>query len=359
MGDTARTTQHHLGDKMSVGSWGKSMKKYFIVVTVIVVIVFAGFTFWFLQNSRKPTVDVTQSIVVGVQPLVDASGLVYIADELNFFHGNGLNVTIKQYNTGLSAVDGTRVGENDIAVAAEFVLVENVLDHNNVTGFGSFSKSDTFEIIGRRDRGIENASDLRGKKIGVARRTISDFYLGRFLTLHGMNLTDVTLVNLSTPRFSDALDEGSVDAIISWGPYANAAIAQQGSNLVIMPAQSGQLTYWTGMGRSDWVAQHPDIINRFLKAIDGAMTYAINHPSESKAILEKRLNADDTFVNKVWNQTQFELSLDESQIMAMEDEGHWTMSNNLTSEKMNPNYRKYFYLNGLETVKLEAINIVH
>ncbi len=94
------------------------------------------------------------------------------------------------------------------------------------------------------------------------------------------------------------------------------------------------------------MAQHPDIINRFLKAIDEATTYTINHPSESKAILEKRLNANDTFVNNVWNQTQYELSLDESQIMAMEDEGHWTMSNNLTGEKVNPNYRKYFYLNG-------------
>lgn len=41
-------------------------------------------------------------------------------------------------------------------------------------------------LIGRKDRGIENVSDLRGKKIGILLGTSVEFYLGRFLILHGI-----------------------------------------------------------------------------------------------------------------------------------------------------------------------------
>ena len=141
------------------------MKKFIIIIIVVIVaIILAGFSVWFLQDSRKPDAGETESIVVGVQPLVDGSGLVYIADEQNFFRENGLNVTLKEYETGVSAVNGTLNGENDVAVAAEFVFVENVLKHDKVVGIGSISKSDTFEIIGRRDRGIVNVSDLRERR---------------------------------------------------------------------------------------------------------------------------------------------------------------------------------------------------
>ena len=92
------------------------MKKIVVaVISAIVLIILVGFSVWFLQGSQKPAyAGEAASIVVGVQPLVDASGLVYIADEQNYFHDNGLNVTIKQYNTGLSAVTGTRDGETTL-----------------------------------------------------------------------------------------------------------------------------------------------------------------------------------------------------------------------------------------------------
>ena len=192
----------------------------------------------------------------------------------------------------------------------------------------------------------------------MARGTIADFYLGRYLELHGVNLTDMTIINLKPSEFSDAIDNGTVDAIVSWGLFANTAKEQQWSNLVILPAQSGQLTYWIEISGSDWAAQHQETITRFLKSLDWAVVYTINHPVESKAILVKRLHTNDAYVDSIWNQTHYGLSLDESLITAMEDEGRWAIKNNLTSEKKNPNFRKYFYLYGLEVIKPESINII-
>lgn len=104
--------------------------------------------------------------------------------------------------------------------------------------------NDKFEndyIIRRKDRGIAKISDLKGKKIGVARQTITEFYLGRFLALNGMNIRDVTLVDVKPAQFVNAITSGEVDAIIAWQPYVSQM--QNAVSGVVWPAQSGQAVF--------------------------------------------------------------------------------------------------------------------
>jgi len=47
------------------------------------------------------------------------------------------------------------------------------------------------------------------------------------------------------------------------------------------------------------------------------------HPNETKAIIQRRLQYDDAYMATVWPENQFSLSLDQSLILAMEDEARW------------------------------------
>lgn len=60
----------------------------------------------------------------------------------------------------------------------------------------------------------------------------------------------------------------------------------------------------------------------------------------------------------VWDKNQFSLSLDQSLILAMEDEARWMIKNNLTNEKNVPNFLDYIYEDGLKAVKPEAENVI-
>jgi NitT/TauT family transport system substrate-binding protein len=51
------------------------------------------------------------------------------------------------------------------------------------------------------------------------------------------------------------------------------------------------------------------------------------------------------------------LTLDQSLILAMEDEARWMISNNLTTEKTVPNFLDYIYAYGLKSVKPAAVTI--
>ena len=59
----------------------------------------------------------------------------------------------------------------------------------------------------------------------------------------------------------------------------------------------------------------------------------------------------------MWELNTFSVSLDQSLLLALEDESRWAVKNGLTHRKTLPNYLDYLYLDGLQGVKPEAVMI--
>ena len=130
------------------------------------------------------------------------------------------------------------------------------------------------------------------------------------------------------------------------------------ANAVVWPAQSGQPLYGLIISSDEWITKHPELAERFLKSLAQAEEYLIRHPAEAKAIVQKRLNLNTAYIETVWSQNQFSLSLDQSLIATMEDEARWMIQNDLTTEKQVPDFLNYIYEDGLKAVKPEAVNII-
>jgi NitT/TauT family transport system substrate-binding protein len=249
-------------------------------------------------------------------------------------------------------------GEADMAGPTEFVIVGNVLKKQRISVLGSIEKGLTMSLIGLKTRGISGVADLAGKRIGLARRTISEFYLGRFLDLHGMKVKDVVLVDLPPSKWLGAVSSGDVDAIVGWSPYSTQLQERFTNETVSWQVQSGQQLFGVIVSSNDWVAQHPETVIRFWRSLTQAEEFLIRHPDEAKAIVRKRLNYDEAYMDIVWPQTTFSISLDQSLIVAMEDEARWMISNSLTTEKQVPDFLKYIYEDGLKAVKPEVVKII-
>lgn len=331
------------------------MEKNLTAIAVIAAIVLVGFGAWYFTSSLATYSGTSESITIGGFPY-DASALIYIAQDQGLFAGNGLNVTLRNYNSSLSAINGLLKNEVDFSVSSEYNIVGATYKRANISVIGSIDKFETVYLVGRKDKGIVNVSDLKGKKIGVDRCGIGGFYLGRFLDLHGMSIREVTLVDMPPSQFVESLTNGSIDALIS-GAYIDQIQERLSSNVVLWPAQSSQSGYWVMSCRGDWASSHLEQIKRILKSLDQAEGYAIKHPAQAKAIVQKRLNFSDAYMAAVWPEHQFSLSLDLSLLIAMNDEGRWMINNNLTTEKTLPYFRDYIYTKGLEEVSLEAVNI--
>ena len=164
-------------------------------------------------------------------------------------------------------------------------------------------------------------------------------------------------MDLPASQSVDAVTNGSVDAIIYYQPYVYAIEDRLDDNGVTWQAQSNQLLYGVMSCRNDWAVGHGKQINRLLKSLAMAEEYIIDHPEEAKAIVQKRLNFSDAYMETVWPNHEFTLALDQSLLIAMNDEGRWMINNNLTTEKTLPYFRDYIYTKGLEEIKPESVNI--
>jgi len=327
-----------------------------VMITAILVTVVMLFGSW--SCSQGGYTGKMETVTIGATP-IELNALIYVADEQKFFTNNGVQVVFKDYDTGVAAVDGLLKREVDMALTTEFVIVGKLLQKQDVLDLATIDKSMLFYIIARTDRGIKTTADLKRKRIGVPRQTITGFYLGRMLELNGMRLQQVTTVDTKASDPAGTIAGGDVDAIITWEPHVTQIRQQMGNGVIIWPAQSGQVSFWSVASTPGWINQHPDLVRQFLKSLAQAEEYISQHPAEAKAVLQKRLKLNDTYVTTVWSQNQFSLSLDQSLILAMEDEGRWMIKNNLTREKQIPDFTKYIYLDGLKAIKPDAVSIIH
>ena len=193
-----------------------------------------------------------ESINFGTVP-VAAGALIYIAQDQHFFAANGLSVNIKDYSTGVATTDALLKGDMDISWVAEFPFVKRVFAKEKISIIAVADRFSEQYLFGRKDRGINTVADLKGKKIGIPRNTIAEFYLGRFLELNGMNTRDVSLVDVPPLKSMETITSGSIDAVIAWEPYSSQIKAQLGDNAVIWSIQGSQPGYGVISSRNDWI----------------------------------------------------------------------------------------------------------
>jgi NitT/TauT family transport system substrate-binding protein len=335
------------------------MKKVIMAGVLLGVIVLAGLGLWQLQESLITVPETGNTIIVAYSPF-ESTALLWIAEDQHYFEKNGLNVIFRKYDSGAASLDGIVNGEADITVGVtEFPLVRKAFDEAPVRAIGNIDRGDFIYIVGRRDRGIENIADLKGKRVGTTIGTVAEFHLGRFLALHDMSMRDITLVDVKTPEeWVNAVADDDIDAISTAQPYANAARDRLGNNAAVWPAQSSQPLFALIVTTDEWISEHHGPAGRFLRSLSEAEEFAVMHPAEARAIAQRNLNLSPTYMDTVWQQNQFSLSLDQSLILAMEDEARWMIANHLTNETKVPDFREYIDTTALEEVKPGSVNII-
>ena len=335
-----------------------NVRKKLIIAAIAVVAVSLLSASLFYPSSPIYYLGKTQSVTIGNAQSFECDTLILVAQKQNFFGENGLNITIRDYPSGLAAINGLLNGEVDIAATAEFPLVSRAFAGTNVSALATIAKTELQDIICRKDRGIEQVSDLLGKKIGVTKGTIAEFYLGRFLQINRLSSENVTLLNVSPADSINAIINGTVDAIITWQPYAYTIETQLGSNSIVWPAQSDQRTFIVEVAKNDWIKRYPDAVNRFLNSLNQAEQYLVQNPSQVEDMIQTKLNYSDDYMAAIWHKNTFSLSLEQSLLLAMEGEARWMISNSLTNQTAVPDFLNYFYFDGLKAVKPESVNMI-
>lgn len=214
---------------------------------------------------------------------------LHVAHEMGFFNEEGLKYDwIVVSDPSASPFDLMASGKNDMVYALLPTVVQrasNGMEMKVVMGmhFGCIN------VVALNKSGINNLTDLKGKKIGVpGLGSDPAVLLQRMLKAKGISTTaekmEVELVVFPDTALEMALHKGLVDAIASWDPIATA-IAERGEGKIIFNQAIDPLTqneYCCVLALDpDFLKNHPESAAKFLRAMQKACDYVVAHPRES------------------------------------------------------------------------------
>ncbi len=331
------------------------MKKILLVILIGLVVISGCAS----QNQPEKYSGPVEKITLGME-LSPLSALLWVAENKSYFQENGVEVTMKKFDSGRSAfVSMLKEGGLDMVTVSQTPVMFNSFDRSDfaITANMAFSYNDLF-VLARRDRGIAKPEDLRGKKIGVHKGSTGQYFLDAFLTVNNLQLSEIKEVDITTGKLVPSILEGTIDAISTWNPHISNAQNALGNKSITFPTGELYREDWYFVSNQQFIQNHPEAIIRFLKAIKQAEGFIENNKDEAIAIVAGRLDVKKDFISSTWNDYHFELFLDQTIIHSIENEARWAISNNLTNATKIPNYLDYIYTDALQKVKPEAVTII-
>ncbi len=237
-----------------------------IIIAIIVIVIAGGY---FLLGGSGDTVT------IGYLPS-DHDAALFVADAQGKYKENGINTKLVQFNNGGDLMTAMASGEVDVGYVGITPVLSSIAKGVPVKVI-SAAQTEGSGIVVAKDSGINDVSDLAGKKIATpGEASIQHMLLTYYLEQNGMKISDLKVSAMKVPSMNDALKTGKIDGMITFEPYVT--IAEKNGATVLA-------------GSQDILPEHPCCVvvatDKFLE----------NKPNETQKILEIHENATK-FINE-------------------------------------------------------------
>jgi ABC-type nitrate/sulfonate/bicarbonate transport system substrate-binding protein len=308
-------------------------------------------------EPKKPA-DPPEKITIAITKSL-SSVLLNIADAKGFFREEGLDVTLQVHASGKATLQSLLDGKANLAAAADTPIMFATMKGAQLSVLATLNTSTRDEaIIANKDKGISVAADLKGVRVGVTLGTAGDYFLDSYLVLNGLSRQDVTIVNMKQEEMTEALMQGKVDAVSIWQPYVASFRKMMGERGIILHSDSAYTETYDIVSMRTSTRQRPETINRVLRALLKAQSFVAANPGESQKIMSEYTGVDGELLAGIWSDFQYDLSLRQSLLVTLEDQARWAIKNGLVERSEMPNFFEALYIDGLKSVKPDAVRII-
>lgn len=287
------------------------------------------------------------------------TGPVLLAREMGFFKDEGLNVTYDDsFSSGKTAFQAMLAGKADVSTVATTPAVFAGFSRDDFVIFVTYTTSyKGIKVLARKDAGIKTAKDLKGKRIGVVRGTISELMANSLLAYNKILISEVEMKHLNAYDLPKTLHQGELDAIAVWSRHVSTAKQLLKDNVIDVPTDNVYRIAITLTANRTYAAEHPEVPRKIVAALNRATDFIQNHPEEAQNKLAEILKIDPAVVKKAWLDCQFSITLDQLLLMTMEAEAKWAITYKHTDKKTMPNYLNFLYFKAMDDVKPDAVTI--
>jgi putative hydroxymethylpyrimidine transport system substrate-binding protein len=232
-------------------------------------------------------------------------GPLIVAREKDFFTAEDLEVELIAPADPNDPPKLVAARQADLAVSYQPQLHLQVAQGLPLVRIGTLVATPLNSVVVLADGPVRTVANLKGRKIGFSVGGFEDALLGAMLERSGLRLQDVELVNVNF-SLSPALLAGQVDAVI--GAFRNFELNQMDivgrPGRAFFPEEEGVpaydelilLAHRDSLGRPE--------LRRFLRAVETATAWILNHPDEAWAVFKGSDPAlDDELNRRAWQDT--------------------------------------------------------
>jgi NitT/TauT family transport system substrate-binding protein len=236
-----------------------------------------------------------------------------IATGSGLWEKHGLAVSGTLFATGREAMQALLGGQADVAEVAPTPLVLAAFADQPVRAFAVVARWSKWRVLARTDSNIASPADLKGKKIGIAVGTSSDLAFSYFLETHGLNKSNVEIVNVSPPDMIPALDSGSVDAINIWQPFTYEAEIRLGSRVKAMPYTF--TNNYLLLTTNDVATKNPELLRRTLAVMKDADPAMAGTRDKAVEWTAKAAGMKPETLKAVWSEMEFGTTAPDARVL--------------------------------------------
>ena len=287
-------------------------------------------------------------------------GLVYLADEQGWFTAQGLTARVQDYPSGKLAYEALQRGEIPVAACASLPIVFGGLAQPDLRVLAVVgTTANEMQIVARRDRGITQPSDLRGKRIATQSASSLHFFLHLFLLRHNVAEDAVAVSFVAPEQLAHAVAGGSVDAAVIREPFTATAVAALGSNAVIFSAPGFYEKYYLLVVRREFLERQPGTVTALLRGLVAAAESAQQSPAAAQATVARRIGGSPAAIQADWRWTDFRVTLPQTVVLVLENEARWAVRTGGLTVGQVPDYLALIDRSPLEQVQPEGVTIIH
>lgn len=324
----------------------------FSILTLLLIISAALFYSAFEVLWQQPKYPVI--IAVSKTPL---STPFYVAKAIGAFDKTCVNVYFDEVVGGQRAFAKVMSGDADFGTSSDSVIAFQSLANKAFVIHAMFVQSDNdVKLITRPSAKINSAIDLRGKRIGVTKSTASEYFLSILLALEGLTTEDVQLFHFKPDELVNGFIDNEIDAYVPWEPFAFQSAQLLNEQIIIHDTKSLNSLSFNLISRS------PDnvMVDKASCIIEGltiAIDYIASHPRQSKKIVLSKLQLSPEFIEWVWPDYIFKLSLNQSLILSIKSQAIWAVAMQMSDHKDIPTIEHLIDSRAMLQISPAAVNI--
>ncbi|MCY9203936.1 aliphatic sulfonate ABC transporter substrate-binding protein [Bacillus atrophaeus] len=276
------------------------MKKAFILLSAVIFLLAGCGSDG--ASGKKELKEINIGIQQSLSPLLIAKEKGWFEEA---FEKEGIKVKWTEFQSGPPQFEGLAADKLDFSQVGNSPVISGQAAGISFKEIGlSQDGLKANGILVKKDSGIHNLKDLKGKKIAVAKGSSGFDFLYKALDQEGLSAGDVNIIQLQPDEATSAFENGAVDAWSIWEPYLSIQTLKHEAKIIANGESTDLYSPGFTLVRTKFADEYPDEVVRFLKVYDKAVAWQKKHREEAADLYADIKNLDKEVVKNVLNNTE-------------------------------------------------------